>query len=165
VTLVCDAGPLIHLDELGCLTLLKDFRGALVPDAVWQEVLIHRPSALSDPDVQLTRIRVADRPVSPALTTLVRLFGLHRGEQEALQLAQQTPDCLLLTDDTAARLAAANINISVHGTIGLLVRALRREQKTKDEVLRLLISLPSKTTLHVRRDFLQQIIMQIRDRQ
>jgi hypothetical protein len=24
-TVVCDAGPLIHLDELGCLGLLADF--------------------------------------------------------------------------------------------------------------------------------------------
>jgi hypothetical protein len=30
---ICDAGPLIHLDELGCLDLLADFRDVLVPDA------------------------------------------------------------------------------------------------------------------------------------
>jgi hypothetical protein len=32
--LVCDAGPLIHLEELGCLDLLRDFAAVLVPDAV-----------------------------------------------------------------------------------------------------------------------------------
>ncbi len=26
---VCDAGPLIHLDELGCLSLLSDFDDVL----------------------------------------------------------------------------------------------------------------------------------------
>src|SRR5438270_251796 len=34
-SLVSDAGPLIHLDELGCLDLLQDFAEVLVPDAVW----------------------------------------------------------------------------------------------------------------------------------
>ncbi len=37
---ICDAGPLIHLDELGCLHLLTDFR-VWVPEAVWKEV--HAP--------------------------------------------------------------------------------------------------------------------------
>jgi hypothetical protein len=42
---VCDAGPLIHLDELGVLDLLEDFDTVLVPDAVWNEVQRHRPQA------------------------------------------------------------------------------------------------------------------------
>jgi len=29
ITIVCDAGPAIHLDELGCLDLLKDFQEVL----------------------------------------------------------------------------------------------------------------------------------------
>jgi len=33
---VCDAGPIIHLDELGCLDLLNDFSPLLIPGEVWQ---------------------------------------------------------------------------------------------------------------------------------
>ena len=43
---VCDAGPPIHLDEVGCLDLLADFRAVLIPVAVWQEIARHRPSLL-----------------------------------------------------------------------------------------------------------------------
>ena len=50
---VCDAGPLIHLDELGCLDLLADFSGVLVPEAVWQEVKRHRASAVRRRKVKL----------------------------------------------------------------------------------------------------------------
>ena len=46
---VCDAGPLIHLDELDSLDLLRDFGSVLIPDLVWQEVEHHRPSALAVP--------------------------------------------------------------------------------------------------------------------
>ena len=31
-TIILDAGPLIHLDELGCLSLLLDFQNILVSD-------------------------------------------------------------------------------------------------------------------------------------
>lgn len=43
---VCDAGPLIHLDEVGCIDLLHDFAQVLVPTKVWEEVMQHRPSAI-----------------------------------------------------------------------------------------------------------------------
>jgi predicted nucleic acid-binding protein len=41
---VCDAGPLIHLDEVGSMELLADFPQVLVPLAVWEEVTKHRPT-------------------------------------------------------------------------------------------------------------------------
>ena len=46
MTVVCDAGPVIHLDELGCLHLLSDFQEIFLPDTVWKEIGQHRPSAL-----------------------------------------------------------------------------------------------------------------------
>lgn len=38
---VCDAGPVIHLDELGCLHLMADFERVYLPDLVRKEVLQH----------------------------------------------------------------------------------------------------------------------------
>jgi len=40
---VCDAGPLVHLDELDSLRLLCDFPSVLVPEVVWAEAQRHRP--------------------------------------------------------------------------------------------------------------------------
>ena len=51
VGVVCDAGPLIHLDELDSLRLLSDFDPLLVPGQVWQEVVQHRPQAFSSGDL------------------------------------------------------------------------------------------------------------------
>ena len=39
---VADAGPIIHLDEMGCLDLLDDFGTVLGPREVWDEVARHR---------------------------------------------------------------------------------------------------------------------------
>jgi predicted nucleic acid-binding protein len=157
---VCDAGPIIHLDELGSRDLLGDFTRVLVPDAVWQEVTRHRADALVRAGIHFEKTAVVGT-MSPTLEALTRLLSLHRGEQEALQVAQAEPGCLLLTDDTAARLAAQSLRLRVHGTIGILVRAIRRKQRTRDEVITLLRSLPLVSTLHVRQEFLEAIIRQV----
>jgi predicted nucleic acid-binding protein len=62
---------------------------------------------------------------------LAQAFLLDVGELEALQLMQQSPEAILLTDDAAARLVAERLAYEVHGTIGVVVRALRRRQRTK----------------------------------
>lgn len=163
IVVICDAGPLIHLDELGSLHLLSDFSRVLVPATVWHEVEHHRPSALSTSGVVLERIAVAT--ISPVVADLVQALTLHAGEKEALQLATERTNSLLLTDDTAARLAAQNLHITAHGTIGLLIRAVRRSQYSKDEVLQILQSLPNRSTLHIKRSLLESVIRQVRDHQ
>ncbi len=157
---VCDAGPLIHLDEVGCVELLADFPQVLVPIAVWDEVANHRPSVLTHNVVCFQKV-TPGKAVSTELDALSRLLGLHRGEQEALQVAQTHAGSLVLTDDTAARLAARNLGLAVHGTIGVLLRAIRRKQKTKGEVVSLLRSLPTTSTLHVRTALLEEIIREV----
>lgn len=89
---ICDAGPLIHLDELGCFSLLHDFNEVLVPGQVWQEV---------------------------------------------------------------------TLGYQVHGTIGILIRAIRRGQRTREEILTVLRVLPTRSTLHVRAGLLQDVIARV----
>lgn len=69
VEIVCDAGPLIHLDEFGCLHLLDDFNTVFVPEQVWQEVSHHRPGALSNPNVTLQKVKVNVSPPSNVSVT------------------------------------------------------------------------------------------------
>ena len=90
---VSDAGPLIHLDELDCIDLLADFAPVLVPEAVWREVHLHRPSALVHPGVDLVRVAPSSSPESAPLKALARLLVLHAGELEALQIALDHGRC------------------------------------------------------------------------
>lgn len=83
------------------------------------------------------------------------------GEWEALRLAMEYRPGLLLTDDTAARLAAGSLKIGTHGTVGILVRAIRRGQRTKNEVLTLLRSIPTRSTLHLKRSLLETVISEV----
>lgn len=103
-SVVCDAGPLIHLDhldQLDSLDLLSDFTSVQIPEAVWAEVLKHRPKALPQPFLQ--------RPVPPVSAdadtlALCRGFSLDAGEATCLAVLATQKDFLFLTDDSAARL-------------------------------------------------------------
>jgi predicted nucleic acid-binding protein len=68
----------------------------------------------------------------------------------------------LLTDDAAARLAAGRLGFEVHGTIGVLVRAIRRTKRTKRQILNLLRAIPSRSTLYISKSLLASVIEQVR---
>lgn len=159
VPVVCDAGPLIHLDELDALDLLRDFPAVLVPDQVWVEVEHHRPHALQG-QLALERL-VIDLSTGPEFQTFVRAFSLDIGEQDALACMAEHPHAILLTDDAAARFAARTLRYRTHGTIGILLRAVRRGQRTRDEVLGLLRELPTKSSLHIRHSLLRETIEEL----
>jgi predicted nucleic acid-binding protein len=156
---VADSGPIIHLDELGCLDILADFGKVFVPEAVWLEVQRHRPGAMAS--VPTLFVRQSPLMSTPLVKALTPLYNLHIGEQEALHLCVEFGDCLLLTDDTAARLAAKSLSILAHGTLGLLIRAIRRQSRSKSEVLALLRDIPKQTTLHIRPALLTEVIADV----
>ena len=160
---ICDAGPLIHLDELDSLSLLNDFSQVLVPEQVWQEVEHHRSGALTQTGLSFQQVSVTIS-VKPAFQTLVTALSLDLGEQAALSLMETYPQAIFLTDDAAARLAAVTLGYRVHGTIGVLLRAIRREQRSQEEVLTILRILPKQSTLHIRMKLLQDIITRLESR-
>jgi predicted nucleic acid-binding protein len=157
---VCDAGPLIHLDELDSLSLLDDFPSVLVPDAVWVEAERHRPHIFDRLAPSFVRV-IPQHPPRLGLTALSRLMPLHAGETQALQIAAEHGADLLLTDDTAARLAARELQLPVHGTLGILLRAIRRGQRSAQEVLELLRAIPGRSTLHIKPSLLLEIVAEV----
>ncbi len=158
---VCDAGPLIHLEQLGCLDLLRDFTAVRVADAVWREVQRHQPSALRRRSVPLVH-RTSAPESGPEFIRLCQLFLLDAGERAALALMAETPSAIFLTDDAAARLVAERLAYEVHGTVGVVVRAIRRGQRSKRQVLNLLNAIPRRTSLFIRRRLLESVIEQVK---
>jgi predicted nucleic acid-binding protein len=158
---VCDAGPLIHLDELRCLDLLNVYPEICVPEAVWGEVAQHRPSALRRRRVSLNHIDLIPEP-TPELAQFFRAYALEAGEQEALRLMQQFPEAWLLTDDAAARAAAGQLGYGVQGTIGVIVQAPSFALRTKRQVLNLLQAIPRRSTLFVSQSLLTAVIERVR---
>ncbi len=161
IDVVCDAGPIIHLNELGCLELFCDFREVFVPGRVVHEVLSHQDVSFSHGAVQW-RIVTAGTLADIHLRTAMKVYSLDAGEIAALSLLEEKPDALFLTDDTAARLVGLRFGFRVHGTIGILVRAIRRNYLQPEEVIQILQYLPSTSTLHIKPSLLENIIARIR---
>ena len=131
-----------------------------VPEPLWQEVAHHGPSALIQGNVKLTKVTITISSNAP-FQALVKTVSLDLGEQAALTLMENYPDGILLTDDAAARLAAVTLGYQVHGTIGLLIRSIRRQQKSKEEILTILRDLPNLSTLYIRPGLLKEIIVRV----
>lgn len=122
--LVADSGPLIALARLDLLAIpSRMFCELLVTATVWREVTREPPAA------ELTALsaalgggllRVEDDPahIPPALAEL----RLDEGERSALALAL-TRSAVVLVDERRGRICAAELGLTVVGTLGLLVRA------------------------------------------
>ncbi|WP_347986658.1 DNA-binding protein [Methylomonas sp. AM2-LC] len=131
-----------------------------MPNAVWLKVQHHHPQALKNKKIKL--IRLATPPVVEQIKAIVTLYTLHQGENEALTLCLRNNINLLITDDTAASLAAKSLNIVAHGSIGLLIRAVRRDLRSKSDILALLTAIPQKTTLHFGPNLLNEVIARVK---
>ena len=156
---ICDAGPIIHLDELDCLDLLNDFKEIILPATVTKEVKRNRKSALEK--IKFTELP-GKKPRNEQLLTMCQVFSLDIGEIEALAALEKYPNAMFLTDDAAARLVAERMGFKVHGTIGLLVRSIRRSQRKPVDVLKILSDIPDKSTLYLKTSLLEDAKMRIK---
>jgi predicted nucleic acid-binding protein len=159
---ICDAGPIIHLDEINCLNLLNDFEEIVLPISVEREIAVHRSSALTDSNL-IIKQQTANLEIGEELLALCQIFSLDAGETEALVLMQHNPASIFLTDDAAARLVAEQMKFEVHGTIGILLRSIRRGQKKPEEVLQILEIMPKTSTLHIKPSLMHEILRKIKD--
>lgn len=158
---VSDAGPLIHLDELHCVDVLGDFDQILIPRIVWTEVKKHRQQ-LELQTIPHATIEDPSHEPTARLLALADSLLLDAGERAALALMEQRPASMLLCDDAAARLAAESLGFMVHGTIGVIVRAVRIGRRAPGDVLQILESIPSQSTLHLSSTLLNQVIAQVK---
>lgn len=95
-SVIADAGPLIHLDELNVLWLLADFAKVFVPATVAGELDQPRPRLLLRTEVTWQHC-AAKLPRDPRLAALCQLFSLHSGEQDALAQLENDPQHIFLT--------------------------------------------------------------------
>ncbi|MCD4737030.1 MAG: hypothetical protein K8R53_13385 [Bacteroidales bacterium] len=94
---ICDAGPVIHLDELNCLDLLSDFQEIVLANTVRKEVKHHRPGALEKPNIHFVQASQVS-PEGQLLRTMCRMFSLDAGEIEAFAIIEKNPDAMFFTD-------------------------------------------------------------------
>lgn len=136
MTVVSNAGPLIALARIGKTELLPCLFGEVViPEAVQTEVARSgkdRPGTKRFSDAAWLRVEPVSEP------TAVRLLRdtLDAGESEAIVLALECEDALLLMDEAPGRRVANARGLSLSGTLGILI--LAKERGKVDQVAPLL---------------------------
>ena len=142
-----DAGPVIHLDELGRLDLFKCFEEVLIPSEVWTESIRHRRDLRLSVIPNAVLLDPAPRP-SPRLRHHLERFDLDEGESAALSWLELFGDGTLVSDDGDARDAAEQLSFRVVGTLGLIIKASKNGLISLGEARGLFDRIKPETSLH-----------------
>lgn len=123
---VSNSSALINLARIGKLTLLRELFGVLiVPDAVWQEVVVEGAGQPGADEIGsadwIQRQAVVNMQLVQALQQ-----DLDAGEAEAIALSLEIGAELLLMDENLGRETARHFGLRCIGLIGALVMAKRR---------------------------------------
>lgn len=138
IVAVADAGPIIHLAEIESLSVLSAVDELLIPQTVYDELEAGTvPTGLDDLSYDVVE-------ADPAALSI----ELDPGETAALAIATDR-SAVLLTDDLEARDAAAELDIEVHGSIGIIVLAYTRDRISKSRAIDLMRTLQSETSLFI----------------
>lgn len=161
---IVDAGPWIHLDRIGRVGLLKRLPRLLVPASVVKEITTPPASrALSAVPRWSNVVILADSPSpSPAVEAAVAQARLHRGETDCLYAAIRNRPCIILTDDLAARTVAEKLGLEVHGTVGLIVYAVKRQWLSRHQAEDALDALHHRSRLFITYAIIERAIHRLR---
>lgn len=156
---VLDAGPIIHLDQLGALDLLHELGAVFIPQTVAAEAEVHRPGVTAKLGEHVVPETTT---VSLALAGVMREFDLQDGEVAALAWAEQFGADFFVSDDMAAREAATSLGYDSTGTLGVIEAAFRVGRLSRVEAVELLSAIPARSTLFIRPALLVEVIEGIR---
>jgi predicted nucleic acid-binding protein len=121
---IINASPIIFLAKIDMINYLPDlFEDIIIPTGVFNEVLAHEDEAshwIKNHGKQY--IGELDF-ISPDIYA----WDLGRGETEVIASALKLKDCAVGLDDQAARNCALSYRLKIIGTIGLILRAQKKE--------------------------------------
>lgn len=160
---IIDAGPFIHLSQIGEITLLEKFPSLYTPDSVISEINLGEEVPIQKIHrwKNLKILRVREKTI-PEIDVAIKDFGLHAAEREAIYLAHQLKPCIVLTDDLNARRACENLLIEVHGTVGIIAYAFHNKWLSFKRARQSLLFLYRKSSLFVTSAIIERAIEELR---
>ncbi len=134
---IINTTPIIALSEIGELSLLKSlYEEVVIPKAVFEEIK-------TEPG--FTEVRECDwihvENVKDDSKRGLFQSRLHKGEVEVMMLAMETNADLVVIDDALARKTARYYEMTITGTLGILIKA--KEKGLVDSVDKLMTRLIS----------------------
>jgi predicted nucleic acid-binding protein len=155
---ISDTGPILHLAEIGALSVLAIFRRVLVSNQVNEELQKHGIDLAVEGQLrpELTfETRVIGQDLVTGLLQELATFKLHRADASVIALADNLQIRSILTDDMELRKALESRGHKVIGTIGITVRAYKVGRLSREALENLIDDLFSHSSLHLSRGFRQ----------
>lgn len=130
--IVCDTGPLLHLEEARVRDLLARAGEVHAPAVVEAEMRRHE---VAWPDRKPSWLRITS--LNPSYELEAQDWHqaglLDAGEAHAIALARQLEAKWFLTDDAAARLIGHSLGLEVHGSLGIVLWAAAMNYLTRGD--------------------------------
>ena len=120
---IVNSTPIILLSNINQLELLKQlYETITIPQAIYDEVTAKPDSACQNLKNHFDWIKV--EKIRNPIQKKMYEAKLHDGEVEVMILAQEEPKAdLVILDDNSAKKTAKFLELSVTGTLGVLVKA------------------------------------------
>ena len=120
---IVNSTPIILLSNINQLELLKQIYGEItIPQAVYDEVTEKPDSACQNLKNHFDWIKI--ETIKNPLQKKMYQAKLHDGEVEVMILAQEEPKAdLVILDDNTAKKTARFLELTVTGTLGILIKA------------------------------------------
>ena len=155
---VCDAGPFIHLQEIKQVSLLQISKLVLTTEEILEECKNIRDSLTKQKYIQKKELMPQSKDFAKYI---LEQYSLDLGESTGIALCRQEQVKLFFTDDLDAREVSKKIGLSPHGTLGIILRALREKMLIKQEAKRSVHALYTQGTLFFTKELLDWTIKQI----
>jgi predicted nucleic acid-binding protein len=121
-SVIVDTSPLQYLHQVNCLGLLqKLYRNITVPSSVCEELHVGLLQGVDVPVISLIDWIQVVHISSPSLVPNVTDLG--QGEAEVIALGIESPESLLILDDSLGRRIADLYQLKYTGTLGVLIKA------------------------------------------
>ena len=158
---IINVSPLIYLAQLNLLQFLPNLF-----DEIWTTRFVEKE--LLSPPIQPDQVLLTqafkkwNKIVNPTDLKKIDQFcqlNLHKGEASiiALRLEYNTKKNIIIVDDLAAREVAKTLNLAFTGTLGLLIRFVKKKLITKDACLTNIKKLNLETTFRMNIELLYYI--------
>ena len=135
ITAVADTSPIRYLVRIGEISLLpRLFQQVILQLAVLDE--LRAEDGLPIVRQWAERLPEWVQVRSPTAPLALSIPNLHRGEMEAIALAEQLGAPLLLIDDRVGMRVALERGLTITGTLGVLVEAAQAGLVSIDQVVK-----------------------------
>ncbi|MHA1911788.1 MAG: hypothetical protein ACTSYA_08850 [Candidatus Kariarchaeaceae archaeon] len=137
---ISNAGPLIHLAQIGCLEWLTElFEKVIIPAEVYNET-VHEGKKNNYADAIFIEKMIKEGFIEVfkeggKIKPIFQSEFLHKGEVSAINLALTLNEKVILLDDEEARISAKQLKLRVKGTLGILLDIYYKKIISKESAI------------------------------